>query len=903
MSFEKALRHLPAEILAALARQGWIDVDTRMVCAETLLFNAARGQYAVARFTVEFSPTGVTRPFVAVRLFWLMLVDAAAAGRALFALDVVLCAYPFSIAHDVARSVVVNRRLSRACAGFWEILGVGHAVLLACALGFRFSVWAEAADLASDDRGLPPALLYARLIEYEGLFRTTYHLLFATLFIAWLRVLEFMRYSTRLNAVTESVRLGSDGLISLAIIFVIVILLFALVGQGIFGWRHEEFSTLWRAMVWLSVLIFSGDLSEYRELRRIDPTWAPVYVVLFFLLSSFILLNIVLAILATAFSEAASSGGRQPTWDLRSLHADLVAIFLNHAHGPEPEPLSPGSRSPSSLPGSAAASEAGRLRLLFFRAGTASFVSRRIASIRCLHSLTTSTPTPEGLLSAEVRQRGWRLRRAETLATFKGAEQMVPDTFGDAEEARQAEQKAMIHNITRHIDKRFDVMRADQEKYTQQLGRDIGARVDSVAADLRALSARFSDDVRAVSARVAAAAGDAAAQTAQVSQRVAGARLQGTALRLQVSGVRQQVKGRGAAVQQHISTQMAEMQRAVAAQFEVMQRHVHDRVAEMAGDVAQQMARTQEQMDAQQRRVEVQLADVQGDIKGGMALQVEEMRRRVLDGVARMEAQVTAQVTGALQESVAGVQRHVSDKMAGVHEDLIGMQWEMSQHAALASAASPRRGAAAAAREEEVELPAVDPSSVADVRFGSSAGERVFVARGGALVYSLEGQERPPAHELRWSTLHASGDEPGWIMMPDIGIQFDPPREGLPEILAGLRVLAARAGIRCDIGAAVPVRAAPGAAASAAVAAHGVPLHRNRDTFHKAALAGGLSGRRPPPLPPIAAAPPAAAQAAAAGTPPAGDRGSVPPPPPPPPPDDAYHAYHGCPDPPGSPSA
>eukprot|EP01065_Artemidia_motanka_P029602 TRINITY_DN35694_c0_g1_i1.p1 TRINITY_DN35694_c0_g1~~TRINITY_DN35694_c0_g1_i1.p1 ORF type:complete len:634 (+),score=166.54 TRINITY_DN35694_c0_g1_i1:75-1976(+) len=81
-----------------------------------------------------------------------------------------------------------------------------------------------------------------------------------------------------------------------------------------------------------------------------------------------------------------------------------------------------------------------------------------------------------------------------------------------------------------------------------------------------------------------------------------------------------------------------------------------------------------------------------------------------------------------------------------------------------------------------------------------------FYVDDGKMVYTLNGAKRPPFKKLRWSWHKAKGGDPGWIEMPDIGKQFALPREGLPNILGGLRALAKSAGIECEIAEQVEIR-------------------------------------------------------------------------------------------------
>eukprot|EP00659_Diplonema_papillatum_P014520 gene14520-22222_t len=84
------------------------------------------------------------------------------------------------------------------------------------------------------------------------------------------------------------------------------------------------------------------------------------------------------------------------------------------------------------------------------------------------------------------------------------------------------------------------------------------------------------------------------------------------------------------------------------------------------------------------------------------------------------------------------------------------------------------------------------------VAFEDPDGDKIEfrVSPGGdRLVYSVNGAERPPSAHVRW--------EPGLglagIALPDIQKGFPIPAASAVEILGGVRYLANRAGIKCEI--------------------------------------------------------------------------------------------------------
>eukprot|EP00756_Hemistasia_phaeocysticola_P062964 Hpha_TRINITY_DN643_c0_g1::TRINITY_DN643_c0_g1_i1::g.21396::m.21396 len=88
---------------------------------------------------------------------------------------------------------------------------------------------------------------------------------------------------------------------------------------------------------------------------------------------------------------------------------------------------------------------------------------------------------------------------------------------------------------------------------------------------------------------------------------------------------------------------------------------------------------------------------------------------------------------------------------------------------------------------------------VTTVEFSDDDGDKIAfkIAPGGnALIFSVNGKDRPPFKDLQWSP--AAG-LPG-ISMPDIQKGFPIPMQGLETNLGGLSCLAKKAGIKCNIG-------------------------------------------------------------------------------------------------------
>eukprot|EP01064_Diplonema_japonicum_P006506 TRINITY_DN1436_c0_g3_i1.p1 TRINITY_DN1436_c0_g3~~TRINITY_DN1436_c0_g3_i1.p1 ORF type:complete len:1078 (+),score=268.19 TRINITY_DN1436_c0_g3_i1:40-3273(+) len=310
------------DVIGDLRANAWIDYQTRVVVVETLLFSAVRGEYTLVRFVIEFTHSGATTKVPHVQPFWILRFDDGGSATFMFVCDLLFSLYVMYAGFDIGRTVLVNQKLGEFPVGFWEILRAAHLVILVLCLVHRYLLWHDATKI---NENMPPLSFYRLLTEYQDNFEVARNYFLAALWLAWIRCLEFLRYNKRLNAVTETIRLASSDLISLFVISSIVVFSFGMVANGIYGWHLKDFSSIGDSMSWLLRTVFSGDLTIYHDMLELQPTWTPIFLLVYLLLSWLILLNVVLGILAAGFS-AASQSTDDRSWSVKGLQKDFSII-------------------------------------------------------------------------------------------------------------------------------------------------------------------------------------------------------------------------------------------------------------------------------------------------------------------------------------------------------------------------------------------------------------------------------------------------------------------------------------------------------------------------------------------------------------------------------------------------
>ncbi|KAJ9472709.1 Polycystin-2 [Diplonema papillatum] len=308
------------EMLDDLNRNGWIDFATRVVTFELITYNPTREEYAIARAVVEFMHTGAVTTFSEVRPFHLRIFTKGGLHSFLFVTDCLFAVYLLFGIYEVAWHVRVNKRVGLAWVGFWEVIHIANLVLLAAYLVLSSLVWVDAYEFTKSTVE-DEEQAYAELVDYEAKFERMRFIFIAALWVGWIRMLSYVRHSTRLNTVTETIRLASQELFSLCIVTTLIVFSFGLVANALYGWHFKSLATIGDSIDWLVRAVFSGGIDNYDDLRALEPTWTPIFFLVYLILVWLILLNVVLGIIAAGFS-AASRTTQDRSWSTKSFRND-----------------------------------------------------------------------------------------------------------------------------------------------------------------------------------------------------------------------------------------------------------------------------------------------------------------------------------------------------------------------------------------------------------------------------------------------------------------------------------------------------------------------------------------------------------------------------------------------------
>ena len=350
-------------VLQGLENNNWIDMQTRAVMLEQLLYNPHSRHFVLVNYFIEILPVGVWLPQITTsqtRIFAL----SSHKKKAMFALDVIVSIY---IAWSIVafflswKQSMEMAKVNAHCEGvdtrtglqrardtlqswlngitFYVAFELGFTVLFTTAYVLKWILWAYGIDMVnrSDIRYLPPeiadTIVWNDLVDYIRIVNREKIVYATAVIFAWLRLFSYVQYNDRLNSLTETIKVAFGSLISLLIIFLVIFIGFMFAGNLAFGADLQEFNSLMRSSGYMSRLLFSAELANYAQFRAIEPIWSIIYFGLFFCLAWLVLLNMVLAIITSSFNVVKQNSlgengeGKAPSWKPRALVRDMRKFF------------------------------------------------------------------------------------------------------------------------------------------------------------------------------------------------------------------------------------------------------------------------------------------------------------------------------------------------------------------------------------------------------------------------------------------------------------------------------------------------------------------------------------------------------------------------------------------------
>jgi hypothetical protein len=306
-------------------------VTVRFLSLEFYAYIPSLDGFLACRMILEVTPGGGFIPWNYVRVFYGHSSKSGVWLAVDIAFAVMVLASLVRLRWDYQAFVELTGSGMRYFLNLGHLFTIVNLVLFLCTLISHFIwigvSWNESGLFPPDDIGSQVSypLRIALIDEFS---KFTLYFSSVNAVISALVVLRFARANRRLNIVQRALKSILPSLIAVLIIFVIVIVCYALAGTLIFGTGVQEYRDISAAIVTLFRAL-QGDF-DYMLLWRENRALAFVYFWSFIILGLFILLNFTVAILMRGFSnEQRKERRRGGSAELRSSLARSSGYLTN----------------------------------------------------------------------------------------------------------------------------------------------------------------------------------------------------------------------------------------------------------------------------------------------------------------------------------------------------------------------------------------------------------------------------------------------------------------------------------------------------------------------------------------------------------------------------------------------
>jgi len=312
------------QLWSNLVQRGFIDKQTREMKIELCSFNSNYGLFAMQTFhyfierggrvvlnrelipvTVAPFLTGSPRHIIrmVLELIFFVWVEGHTIGIIVHYIRIPCCT---AQCLDVTSAVdLISAVLMHAVFVFWGYIIIAGAQFEPC----------DPDDLAATIKQQTDLLFLGkvqRMYNYLNLIVMT--LMIFNLFGAF-------RFHKRLAIVTTTLINSALDLVHVGIVFGTVVVIYSFAGYTLVGRQSEAFASFYDSLLTLS-LIALGEYGTYDDVRNIETTVGPIFFFSYILLVSILIINIVLAIVVSAFEQTQAD-----QTELSSLPEDLFILM------------------------------------------------------------------------------------------------------------------------------------------------------------------------------------------------------------------------------------------------------------------------------------------------------------------------------------------------------------------------------------------------------------------------------------------------------------------------------------------------------------------------------------------------------------------------------------------------
>lgn len=286
------------------------DTATRLITMEFIEYSPTADSFLSTRVLLEVGAGGAWIPGIQFRTFQVWTTKRL--GQTVF--DFFFLGFVFYYVGDFVSGAKRKYRRSGSVMAIldpWVILEFLNLSMYVMSFGFRFTWMARCVDVSPkvdvmETQGFYPGLLD----EIEWLYMMQVYINCCNCVLTFMKLLKYMRLNQRFGILTETLSDCRDSIVGVMIIFIIVILAFAVTGNTLFGAQMYEFRSMGVSFSTLLRMLL-GEM-DYEAMKREQRVLAGFFFWSFIILCSFILLNFLIGVMAESFGNVSGQVQTEP---------------------------------------------------------------------------------------------------------------------------------------------------------------------------------------------------------------------------------------------------------------------------------------------------------------------------------------------------------------------------------------------------------------------------------------------------------------------------------------------------------------------------------------------------------------------------------------------------------------
>ena len=284
------------------------DSRTRLVMAEWFVYNPNTDTFSTAKMFYEGMAGGAWLRNYQFRPFPVWSVNRLSETAFTIFFLVFLLYFWYRFFYEGVQHYRRYSELSSYLFNVWNVLELTNLTTFFAVIILRLMWWSKSTQQSSTQ---PFAPIYPQTLDAVALlFSAQIYANAVNAVITVLKTLKFVRLNNRLNILTRTLDAAKESIAGVMLLFIFVLLGYAVSGTALYGGNMRMFQNLNTSFSSLLFFLFGG--FDYDKMRSLQPLLTGVYFFTYIILSNFLLLNFIIAILGEGFTSVSHSSSLEP---------------------------------------------------------------------------------------------------------------------------------------------------------------------------------------------------------------------------------------------------------------------------------------------------------------------------------------------------------------------------------------------------------------------------------------------------------------------------------------------------------------------------------------------------------------------------------------------------------------